>query len=85
MGFLPPIDAERSGFYWIGFTNSVIGLVSNAILGDEPRIALNNVTASESELADGLLLIAIEFAIRSTNSSYIVVYPFYRKEAAPRV
>ena len=57
-------------------------MVSNAILDYEPRIDLNNLTVSESEDQDGLLLISIDYTIRSTNSRYNMVYPFYLKEAA---
>jgi len=68
-----------------GFINTVTGMVSNAILDYEPRIDLNKLTVSESEQSDGLLLISIDYTVRSTNSRYNMVYPFYLKEAAPRV
>jgi len=67
------------------FINTVTGMVSNAILDYEPRIDLNKLTVSESEQSDGLLLISIDYTVRSTNSRYNMVYPFYLKEAAPRV
>ena len=67
------------------FINTVTGLVSNSILDYEPRVDLNGLTVSESEDQDGLLLISIDYTIRSTNSRYNMVYPFYLKEAAPRV
>ena len=64
------------------FINTVTAMVSNALLDYEPRIDLNNLTVSESEDQDGLLLISIDYTIRSTNSRYNMVYPFYLKEAA---
>lgn len=67
------------------FINTVTGLVSNAILDYEPRVYLNNLTVGESGDQDGLLLISIDYTIRSTNSRYNMVYPFYLKEAASRV
>ena len=67
------------------FINTVTGMVSNAILDYEPRIDLNKLTVSESAQSDGLLLISIDYTVRSTNSRYNMVYPFYLKEAAPRV
>jgi Bacteriophage baseplate protein W len=67
------------------FINTVTGFVSNAILDYEPRIDLNKLTVSESNQAEGQLLISIDYTIRSTNSRYNMVYPFYLKEAAPIV
>ena len=43
------------------------------------------LSVTESEDQEGLLLISIDYTIRSTNSRYNMVYPFYLKEAAPRV
>lgn len=67
------------------FINTVTGMVSNAILDFEPRIDLNKLSVTESEEQEGLLLISIDYTIRSTNSRYNMVYPFYLKEAASRV
>lgn len=62
--------------------NRLSSLVSDAILYYEPRIALNNIDVSESPLQPGLLLIRIAYTIRSTNSRYNMIYPFYLNEAA---
>ncbi len=66
------------------FINTVTGMVGNAILDYEPRVDLNKLTVTETN-EEGLLLISIDYTIRSTNSRYNMVYPFYLKEAAPRV
>jgi uncharacterized protein len=63
--------------------NSLTGLVSDAILFHEPRIALNNLQISDGEAVAGLLLIQIDYTIRTTNSRYNMVYPFYLSEAIP--
>lgn len=60
----------------------ITGLVENAVLHFEPRIALEKVDVSESRTEPGLLLIQIEYTVRSTNSRYNLVYPFYLYEAA---
>jgi phage baseplate assembly protein W len=60
---------------------SLTGLVSDAILFNEPRIALNNLEISDGMAEAGLLLIHIEYTIRTTNSRYNMVYPFYLTEA----
>jgi phage baseplate assembly protein W len=59
----------------------ISGLVKQAILIYEPRIQLNDVTiGAENELA-GRVDLNVDFTIRSTNSRYNLVYPFYREEA----
>jgi uncharacterized protein len=62
--------------------NSLTRIVSDAILYHEPRISLDSLDVSESEIQPGLLLISIEYMIRSTNSRFNMVYPFYINEAA---
>ncbi len=61
--------------------NSLTRLISDAILYHEPRINLDRLDVSESETEQGLLLISIEYTIRSTNSRFNMVYPFYINEA----
>jgi phage baseplate assembly protein W len=62
--------------------NSLTRIVSDAILYHEPRISLDSLDVSESDTQHGLLLISIEYTIRSTNSRFNMVYPFYINEAA---
>jgi len=61
--------------------NTLTSLVSDALLYFEPRIILDNLDVSESESEQGLLLIRIEYTVRSTNSRFNMVYPFYINEA----
>jgi len=56
--------------------------VSDAILYHEPRIQVEEVRIDQSRATEGLLLINILFFVRSTNSRYNMVYPFYIQEAA---
>jgi len=65
-----------------GLINSLTGLISDAVLNHEPRITLNGVDVSESEFQPGMLLISLDYSVRSTNSRYNMVYPFYLNEAA---
>jgi uncharacterized protein len=64
-----------------GLVNALNTLVSDAILYHEPRITLDNVDVSDSGIDQGLLLISIEYTVRSTNSRFNMVYPFYINEA----
>ncbi len=57
--------------------NALNSLISNAILYHEPRIKLDKLDMAESEDDPGLLLISLEYTIRSTNSRFNMVYPFY--------
>ena len=66
-----------------GLINTLTGMVSDAILYHEPRIEMDRLDVSESETEQGLLLISIEYTVRSTNSRFNMVYPFYLIEAVP--
>ncbi|MFN0195038.1 MAG: GPW/gp25 family protein [Aestuariivirga sp.] len=64
-----------------GLIGRVRDLIADAILHHEPRITLNEIDVSESGAESGLLLIAIDYTVRATNSRYNMVYPFYLNEA----
>ena len=61
--------------------NSLNRMISDAILYHEPRIKLDRLRITESPSENGLLLISMEYTVRSTNSRYNMVYPFYLNEA----
>jgi phage baseplate assembly protein W len=62
--------------------NTITSLVTNSILYHEPRINLEKLDVSQSESQQGLLLIGITYSVRSTNSRFNMVYPFYINEAS---
>ena len=64
-----------------GLINDMNRIVSDAILYHEARISLDQLDVSESMDQPGLLLIRIEYTVRSTNSRFNMVYPFYLNEA----
>lgn len=64
-----------------GLVNSITSIITDAILHHEPRISLDNLDVSESGTNQGLLLISIEYTVRSTNSRFNMVYPFYINES----
>ena len=66
-----------------GLLNSLTSLISDAILYHEPRITLNRVDIAESAAQQGLVLVSIDYTIKSTNSRFNMVYPFYLNEAMP--
>ncbi len=65
-----------------GLINSLTSLISDAILYHEPRIELDRLDISEDQAAEGLLLISLDYTVRSTNSRFNLVYPFYLNEVA---
>jgi phage baseplate assembly protein W len=65
-----------------GLVNGIRGMVSDAILLHEPRVKTEGVDINQAESDTGLLLISIDYTIRSTNNRYNLVYPFYINEAS---
>ncbi len=56
--------------------------IESAILYHEPRVELERVelTASVSDELDGGVIITITYRVRTTNSRYNFVFPYYRSE-----
>jgi len=55
-------------------------LVENAILYFEPRIDLEGLEIDTTQELEGVLLIRIDYTVRTTNSRFNFVYPFYKNE-----
>ncbi len=62
--------------------NALNSMISDAILYHETRITLDRLDVSQDDAQPGLLLISIEYTVKSTNSRFNMVYPFYINEAA---
>lgn len=58
----------------------VVDLISTAILYHEPRISVNRIEIDSANEIEGVLLISIDYTIRTTNSRKNMVYPFYKGE-----
>jgi phage baseplate assembly protein W len=58
----------------------VVDLIKTAILYHEPRIDVNKIEIDPTNELEGVLLINIDYTIRSTNSRRNLVYPFYKEE-----
>jgi len=54
--------------------------VESAILYNEPRVELESVRLDESRELEGVVLIEIVYRVKSTNSRFNFVYPFYKLE-----
>lgn len=55
--------------------------VEEALVRWEPRIEVQDVTASRGGVAGGDLTVAIAYRVVSTNSEFNLVYPFYLQES----
>jgi phage baseplate assembly protein W len=55
-------------------------LIATAILYFEPRIDVNKIDMDETNELDGKVIISIEYTIRSTNSRFNFVFPYYKTE-----
>lgn len=60
----------------------IIDLIKTAILYHEPRIDAKKIQIDPADELNGVLLINIEYIIRSTNSRKNMVYPFYLEEGS---
>ncbi|MBN2238796.1 MAG: GPW/gp25 family protein [Dehalococcoidales bacterium] len=61
--------------------SSIRQAVTDALKLNEPRINVNEVSATISDDEPGAVIVNIDYTIRITNSRYNMVYPFYINEA----
>lgn len=64
------------------FETYIKDLIATAILYHEPRIDVNSITLDDSGELEGRILITVDYTVRSTNSRYNFVYPFYKKQGS---
>lgn len=57
--------------------------VEQALVSWEPRIDLEQVLVTSDTRLPNRLLISIDYRVRSSNTFYNLVYPFYLQEGAP--
>ncbi len=62
------------------FKTYIKDLIHTAILYHEPRIDVLKIVLNDTGELEGQILIAIDYMIRSTNSRFNFVYPFYINE-----
>ncbi|HVX49773.1 MAG TPA: GPW/gp25 family protein [Chitinophagaceae bacterium] len=62
------------------FKTYIREMIKTAILYYEARIDLKNVTIDDSRATEGIIIVELDYTIRTTNSRYNFVYPFYIKE-----
>lgn len=57
-------------------------LIKTAVLFYEPRIILNSVDLTGSDDNEGLVLITLNYTVRTTNTRFNYVYPYYMNEGS---
>ena len=62
------------------FKTYIREMIKTAILIYEARIDLDAVKVDDSRETEGVILIIIEYTVRTTNSRYNFVYPYYKNE-----
>lgn len=81
----PDFGCNLHQFLFGGFDSGAIaslkGIVADALLYHEPRIAVNRIDVDTREENAGVLLVEINYTIRQTNTRTNMVYPFYFREA----
>ena len=58
----------------------MIDKIESAILYHDPRIELEKVTLDGSRELEGIVLIEIVYHVKTTNSRFNFVYPYYKHE-----
>jgi phage baseplate assembly protein W len=58
----------------------MVDRIKTALLLYEPRIEVENIQLVTDRSLEGIVLIQIDYKVRSTNSRLNYVYPFYRNE-----
>ena len=62
------------------FKSYIRDLVRTSIIYHEPRIKLNAVDLDDSRDLEGIVLIIVDYTIKSTNSRFNYVFPYYKNE-----
>lgn len=55
--------------------------ITTTLLVHEPRIRVLSLVVDDAQARDGLLLIRLDYAVRSTNSRFNLVFPYYLGDA----
>jgi len=62
------------------FKTYIREMIRTAILYYEARIDVNSITIDDSGATEGVIMITLSYTVRTTNSRYNFVYPYYLKE-----
>lgn len=84
--FQPAYGLEMHGLLFEPLSTTMKTLITDriraAILIYEPRISLISLELDTSTQTEGRVSIVLEYALRTTNSRYNLVYPFFRSDSS---
>lgn len=63
----------------------ITDMIRTAIMYHEPRITLNKLNVSDSDMLEGVVLITLDYTVKTTNSRFNYVYPFYKNEISASI
>jgi phage baseplate assembly protein W len=58
----------------------ITDMIKTAVMYYEPRIKIDKLVVSPDEAIEGKILISLDYTVKSTNSRFNYVYPFYKNE-----
>ncbi|WP_296702006.1 GPW/gp25 family protein [Algoriphagus sp.] len=64
------------------FKTYITDLIKTSILYHEPRIEVERIDLNDTGELEGRILITISYKVRTTNSRYNFVFPFYKTEGS---
>jgi phage baseplate assembly protein W len=81
----PGFGADLRQYQFEGMTTSFMTFLKKrletSIVTHEPRIDLLDIQLRQAPDSRGIVLIELDYKVRSTNTRYNLVYPFYLTEA----
>lgn len=82
---LPDYGCDLTSMQFEGLSSSVITFIKDMIRTNlkkhEPRIKLEKVSIRTERAGEGIVLIEVDYLIRTTNTRTNFVYPYYINEA----
>jgi len=81
---LPEYGSELQRYLFDAISNTKMhylkDIIRTAILKFEPRITVNNILIDQKSYLDGLIKVNIEYTIKSNNTRFNLVFPYYKTE-----
>jgi len=82
----PDFGCGIHDYVFAALNASVLTLVTDSVREAltlwEPRVELIGVEGNMAAIDEGMLLISIDYRVRTTNNQFNLVYPFYLTEGA---
>lgn len=80
----PDFGCGIHDFVFAAINPATVAMIENSVREAltlwEPRIEVTGAKASAENLAEGKLLISVDYKVRTTNNRFNLVYPFYLTE-----